>query len=179
MASAQQAKNHDAVSLLKADHRTVEELFSRFEKTRSDAQKRKLAEQICMELTLHTMIEEELFYPECQGEVDEDIVNEAYVEHDGAKMLIAEILAGSPDDRFYDAKVTVLSEEIKHHVKEEEKRDGMFAQAKKAGLDLDEIGERLMARKKELKEEFAQGGLPIPKTRSMKGVKVSIEHPLR
>lgn len=179
MASAQQAKNHDAVSLLKADHRTVEELFSRFEKTRSDAQKRKLAEQICMELTLHTMIEEELFYPECQGEVDEDIVNEAYVEHDGAKMLIAEILAGSPDDRFYDAKVTVLSEEIKHHVKEEEKRDGMFAQAKKAGLDLDEIGERLMARKKELKEEFAQDGLPTPKTRSMKGVKISIEHPLR
>src|SRR3546814_21108034 len=96
------------------------------------SQKRKLAEQICMELAIHTTIEEEIFYPESQPEVEEDIINEAYVEHDGAKMLMAEIMAGSPDDRFFDAKVMVLAEEIKHHVKEEEKRDGMFAQVKKA-----------------------------------------------
>jgi hypothetical protein len=178
MAPARQSKNQDAIALLKADHRTVEDLFSRFEKARGEAQKRKLAEQICMELSIHTMIEEEIFYPACEGEVDDHIINEAYVEHDGAKMLVAEILAGSPDDRFYDAKVTVLSEEIKHHVKEEEQRDGMFAQAKKADLDLMELGERLAARKQELKESFEEEGLPTPKVRSMSGAKVSIEHPL-
>ena len=179
MASAKQPKNSDAISLLKSDHRAVEDLFSRFEKAKSNEQKRKLAEQICMELSIHTMIEEEIFYPECQGEVEDKIMNEAYVEHDGAKMLIAEILAGSPDDRFYDAKVTVLSEEIKHHVKEEEQREGMFAQARKADLDLKDLGERLAARKKELKQAFAEEGLPAPKVRSMMGAKVSIEHPLR
>lgn len=178
MASARQSKNPDAITLLKADHRTVEELFGRFEKARADAQKRKIAEQICMELSIHTTIEEEIFYPACEGEVEEHLVNEAYVEHDGAKMLIAEILAGSTEDRFYDAKVTVLSEEIKHHVKEEEQRDGLFAQAKKAGLDMQDLGERLAARKKELKQSFAEEGLPMPKVRSMTGAKVSIEHPV-
>jgi hemerythrin superfamily protein len=177
-ARSRSTKNTDAVTLLKADHRAVEELFSRFEKTKSDAQKHKIAEQICMELSLHTMIEEEIFYPACEGEVDEDLSNEAYVEHDGAKMLIAEIMAGSPEDRFYDAKVMVLAEEIKHHVKEEEKRDGLFAQAKSAGLDLKELGQRLAERKKELKQTFAEEGLPTPMVRSMKGAKVSIAQPV-
>ncbi len=101
----------------------------------------KLAQEICTELMIHATIEEELFYPACKGEVDDDMMAEAYVEHDGAKVMIAEILASSPDDRFFDAKVTVLSEEIKHHVKEEEApSEGVFAQAKKAGLDMDDLG---------------------------------------
>lgn len=178
MATARQPKAQDAIALLKADHREVEELFAKFEKAKTGEQKRKLAEQICLELSVHTMIEEEIFYPACQDEIEEDTLNEAYVEHDGAKMLIAEILAGSPDDRFYDAKVTVLSEEIKHHVKEEEQRDGMFAQAKKADLDLAALGEQMAARKQELKDTFEEDGLPTPKVRSMSGAKVSIAQPL-
>jgi hemerythrin superfamily protein len=126
------ANGKDAVSLLTADHRKVEGLFEQFEKASGADRKRRLAQEICTELTIHTIIEEEIFYPACKGEVEDSTVFEAFVEHDGAKMLIAEIEAGSPDDQFYDAKVTVLSEEIKHHVREEEKRrDGMFAQAKK------------------------------------------------
>src|SRR3954463_16302707 len=121
-------KQMDAVALLKADHRKVEELFEKFESARGA--KQKIAEQICMELIIHTTIEEEIFYPACTGQVeDANLVQEAYVEHDSAKVLIAEILAGGPDDDFYDAKVKVLSEMIKHHVKEEEKRvEGLFAE---------------------------------------------------
>lgn len=172
------AKKTDAIALLKADHRLVEQLFARFEKTKAAGQKTKIAQQICMELAIHTAIEEEIFYPAGQGEIEDDILNEAYVEHDGAKMLIAEIMAGSPDDRFYDAKVSVLSEEIKHHVKEEEQRDGLFAQSKKAGLDLAALGQRMDARKKELKQAYTSGGLPTPKTRSLKGAKVSYDRPI-
>ncbi|WP_309644865.1 hemerythrin domain-containing protein, partial [Phenylobacterium sp.] len=131
----------DAVALLKADHRKVEELFAHFEAAKADGKKKALAEQICMELTIHTKIEEDIFYPACEGAVDEDLLKEAYVEHDGAKVLIAEIEAGGPDDAFYEAKVKVLSEMIEHHVKEEEQRvEGMFAQAKKAGLDMEDLG---------------------------------------
>ena len=172
------AKTADAIALLKADHRLVEQLFAQFEKSKSPSQKTKIARQICMELSIHATIEEEIFYPAVQGEVEDDILNEAYVEHDGAKMLIAEILAGSPEDRFYDAKVTVLSEEIKHHVKEEEQRDGMFAQAKAAGVDMKELGQHLAQRKTELKESFTKDGLPTPETRSLKGAKVNLGQPL-
>ena len=141
-------KAHDAVALLKADHRTVEELFAQFEKASGDGRKEKLARQICLELSVHAKIEEEIFYPACEGKVEEDLLKEAYVEHDGAKVLIAEIMAGGPDDEYYDAKVTVLQEQIEHHVEEEEKRmDGMFAQARKAGLDMDALGEELAAQK--------------------------------
>lgn len=171
------SKSVDAIALLKADHRAVEELFAKFEKSRSPDQKVKLAKQICLELSIHTTIEEEIFYPTTQDNVEEDIINEAYVEHDGAKMLIAEIMEGSPDERFYDAKVTVLSEEIKHHVKEEEQRDGLFAQAKKGGIDMQELGEQLAARKKELKASFTEDGVPPPKLRSMKGAKLGIIRP--
>ena len=164
------ANGKDAVSLLTADHRKVEGLFEQFEKASGADRKRRLAQEICTELTIHTIIEEEIFYPACKGEIEDDTVFEAFVEHDGAKMLIAEIEAGSPDDQFYDAKVTVLSEDIKHHVKEEEKRgDGMFAQAKKAGLDLEALGARLMERKKQLLEKFTSEGLPPPVTRTVRG----------
>jgi hypothetical protein len=159
----------DAITLLKQDHRTVEELFERFESTSGKSTKAKIAQQVCVELMVHATIEEEIFYPAIKDAVDEEIRNEAYVEHDGAKVLIAEILAGNPDDKFYDAKVKVLSEMIKHHVKEEEQRDGMFAQAKSGDVDLRELGAALAARKAELTDEFERNGLPPPQTRVMAG----------
>jgi len=150
-ASSRAPKTQDAVELLKADHRQVEDWFEEFEKTRSDSKKADLADKICTALKVHAMIEEEIFYPafiEATG--DEDMHHEAVVEHDGAKKLIAEIEASSPEDEYYDAKVTVLSEMIKHHVKEEEQRDGMFAEARKSDMDLVALGEQLAQRKDEL-----------------------------
>jgi hypothetical protein len=161
------SKKQDAIALLKADHRKVEDLFEKYESARS--KKADIAKQICMELTVHTIIEEEIFYPACrEAGVESDMMDEANVEHDGAKILIAELENGSPEDDYYDAKVKVLSEEIKHHVKEEEKRGGIFTEARKADLDLDALGEQLAARKKELMAEFESNGLPTPVTRTMK-----------
>lgn len=158
----------DAIALLKKDHRTVEQLFAEFEKAGGDGRKQKLAEQICLELSVHAQIEEEIFYPACEGKVDEDLLKESYIEHDGAKILIGEILAGEPADEFYDSKVTVLSEEIQHHVAEEEKRlEGLFAQAKEADLDMDALGEQLLARKEELTADFQANGVPAPKFTTM------------
>ncbi len=159
-----------AVALLKADHRKVEDLFAKFEAAKGKGKKRALAEQICMELTVHTKIEEDIFYPACEGKVEEDLLKEAYVEHDGAKVLIAEIEAGGPDDDFYDAKVKVLSEQIEHHVEEEEKRvEGMFAQAKKAGLDMDALGDQMAAEKAQLVATYKAGGLPKPDAHTLQG----------
>ena len=158
----------DAIALLKADHRTVEALFEKFEKASGDGRKRDIAQRICLELTIHAQIEEEIFYPACEGKIEEDLLKEAYVEHDGAKVLIAEIEAGGPDDDYYDAKVKVLSEQIEHHVEEEEKRmAGMFSQARKAGLDMDALGEQLAARKQELTAEYEATGVPPPKLTTM------------
>jgi hypothetical protein len=166
-------KPQDAIALLKADHRKVEGLFEYFESASGDGKKRKIAEQICMELSVHTKIEEEIFYPACMGKVAEDDLNEAYVEHDGAKTLIAEIEAGGPDDSFYDAKVKVLSEMIEHHVGEEEQRsEGIFAQAKKGGVDMDAIGAELAARKQALTAEYKAGGTPKPETTTFTEVTV-------
>ena len=109
-----------AIKLLKADHRAVEELFEEFEGAKKPADKRSIAREICLELTIHTMIEEEIFYPAIKDAIDNELYGEAHVEHDGAKVLIAEILGVEPSDEFYDARVKVLSEMIKHHVKEEE-----------------------------------------------------------
>ena len=152
---ATRQRKMDAVALLKADHRKVEELFESFEKAHDSARKEKLAKQICMELTIHSMIEEEIFYPACTGQVgDEDLIEEAYVEHDGAKVLISELTNSSPDDEFFDAKVKVLSEMIKHHVNEEEKRDGLFAKSRQSEMDLEALGEQLAARKAELMNDI-------------------------
>ena len=154
----------DAVALLNEDHRTVEDLFEKFEKASGEGRKQKLAEQICLELSVHAMIEEEIFYPACEGKVEEDLIKEAYVEHDGAKILIAQIQDGDgQSDEFFDAKVKVLQEQIEHHVEEEEQRmEGMFAQARKAGLDMDALGEQLAARKEELMTTFKATGVPKP-----------------
>ena len=165
--------NKDAIALLKADHRAVEELFEKFEKAGGYERKRKLAEEICLELSVHAQIEEEIFYPACEGKVDEDLLKESFVEHDGAKVLIAEIVGGSPDDEFYDAKVKVLQEEIEHHVQEEEKRlEGLFAQARKADLDMEALGQELAARKGQLTEEFKATGIPTPRLTTMEEVSV-------
>jgi hypothetical protein len=163
----------DAIALLKADHRKVEELFEKFESAKGDGAKRKIALQICTELTVHTAIEEEIFYPACEGKIEEDLIKEAYVEHDGAKLLMAEIEAGGPDDEYYDAKVKVLQEQIEHHVKEEEQMlKGMFSQARRAGLDMDALGEQLAARKQELMATYKKEGLPMPETTTMNEVAV-------
>ena len=163
-----EANTKDAVALLKEDHRKVENLFGQFEKASGDGRKQKIATQICTELTVHAEIEEEIFYPACEGHVEEDLLKEAYVEHDGAKILIAEIMAGEPSDEFYDAKVKVLQEQIEHHVEEEEKRlEGLFSQARKAGLDMDALGAQLAVRKQELLADIEANGLPAPKLTTM------------
>lgn len=159
----------DAIMLLKADHRKVEELFAQFEKAGGSAAKRKIAQEICVELKIHTMIEEEIFYPAFRGRIDDDLLDEAYVEHDGAKVLVNDIAAGSPEDDFYDAKVMVLSEEIKHHVHEEEMPSkGMFAQCRKTDVDLVVLRDAMLARKQELMAEAkAGGGLPPAQPRAV------------
>ena len=160
----------DAIAMLKADHRKVEEIFEAFEKARGQDRKQALAEQACLELKVHTIIEEEIFYPACRGEIDDADLNEAYVEHDAAKVLINEIEKGGPDEAFYDAKVKVLSEMIEHHVEEEEKRsEGMFSQARAAGLDMDDLADRMRARRETAMAEL-KGHPEIPaETRTFEG----------
>ena len=151
----------DAIALLKADHRTVEELFAKFENASGDGRKQAIAEQICNELKIHTMIEEEIFYPALEGKIEEDMLAEAYVEHDGAKVLVNDIMAGGPVEQYYEAKVTVLQEEIEHHVKEEEApSEGMFSQARDTDVDLVALRDRMLARKEELKALAESEGLP-------------------
>jgi hemerythrin superfamily protein len=147
-------KNLDAIAMLKADHRQVEEWFAQFDKTHSEPKKQQLANNICDALTVHTTIEEEIFYPAfIEATADKDTHHEAVVEHAAAKTLIAEIQGMAAGDDYFDAKVTVLSEMIKHHVKEEEQPGGMFAEARKSKMDLQLLGEQLSARKKELQAE--------------------------
>jgi hemerythrin-like domain-containing protein len=151
----------DATRLLTEDHRKVEELFEQFEKASGDGRKEKIARQICTELKVHTMIEEEIFYPALRGKIEDDDLDEAYVEHDGAKMLINEIEAGGPDDDFYEAKVKVLMEQVEHHVEEEEKsRGNLFQQARASGVDLEALGRQMAARKEELMKFADAEGLP-------------------
>jgi len=151
----------DAVTLLKNDHRQVEDWFEQFEKARSPDKKADLANRICTALKVHTQIEEEIFYPAfIEATDDKSLHHEAIVEHSGAKKLIKEIEAAGPEDDYFDAKVKVLSEMIKHHVKEEEQRGGMFSEAKKADMDLAGLGQQLKARKDELMAHQAQPGRP-------------------
>lgn len=151
----------DAIALLKADHRKVEQLFAAFESAKGDGRKEKLAREICTELKIHTMLEEEIYYPALRGKIEDDLLDEAYVEHDSAKVLINDIEAGGPDDDFYEAKVKVLSEEIEHHVKEEEQpAEGMFAQSRKTDVDLVAMRDFMLARKEELLLQAERDGLP-------------------
>lgn len=163
----------DAIMMLKADHRKVENLFEQFEKATSASRKQSLAHQICIELKVHTMIEEEIFYPAFRGKIEDDTLDEAQVEHDGAKVLVNDIEAGSPDDDYYDAKVKVLSEEVKHHVHEEEMPSkGMFAQCRNTDVDLVALRDAMMARKAELMAAAKSEGLPAAQPRAVNLVAV-------
>lgn len=140
----------DAVTLLRADHKAVTALFEKILKMRGDTPAKKaLQEKICNELTVHTEIEEEIFYPAARAAIkDDDMLDEAQVEHNGAKELIANLRGLQPGQDMYDAKVKVLSEYIKHHVKEEQNE--MFPKVKKTKLDLKALGAQMLARKQEL-----------------------------
>jgi hemerythrin-like domain-containing protein len=142
----------DALALLREDHAKVSKMFEQYDKLgdRAAAKKEQLARTICAELKVHTQVEEEIFYPAVEAVLpkEKDLLDEAEVEHDGAKKLIAELDAMKPGDDLFDAKVTVLGEYVKHHVKEEQNE--MFPKVRKAKLDLRELGMRLAFRKAEL-----------------------------
>lgn len=151
---ARAARGRDAIALLKAEHRQVETWFAQFEDTESAPEKQKLATQICQAIRLHTQIEDEVFYPACRDAgISEDMMDEADVEHDMVRKLVAEVEAGKPGDDHWEARVKVLSELVEHHVKEEEQRDGIFAAAKKADMDLISLAQRMAARKSELAKQ--------------------------
>lgn len=146
-------KTQDALELLDADHRVVRQLFQDYRGLAAndapEARRKALAEQICMELTIHAKLEEELFYPLVRDAIrDDDLMDEAEVEHAAARDLMVQILSMDPHEELYDAKVTVLGEYIEHHVREE--REEMFPKARRSGLDLQRLGERLRERKREL-----------------------------
>jgi hemerythrin superfamily protein len=161
---ARSKQTNDAIAILKADHRQVEEWFEQFEKARDQESQQELATKICSALKIHTTIEEEIFYPAfLEASDDVDIHHEAEIEHEGAKNLITKIEACSPDDDYFAPSVKVLSEMIKHHVKEEEKPGGLFAVAREAKMDLVALGEELAARKAELESgENDETDMPPP-----------------
>ena len=151
----------DAIALLKHDHREVEDLFKKFQNASGADRKWQIAQQICNELKIHSMIEEVIFYPTFDGQIDDDLYLEAYVEPAGAKVLINDIMASGGEGEFFEAKVTVLCEEIQHHVQEEEKPgEGFFAQARATGIDMVELRDRMMVRKEELMAQAESEGLP-------------------
>jgi hemerythrin superfamily protein len=149
---ATESQPSDAISLLMEDHEHVKDLFEQFEGLgdRAMVSKKKLVDEICNELTKHTMIEEELFYPAVRslGKEFEDTMDEAIVEHASAKQLIAQLLSMDAGDDLYDAKVTVLSEQIDHHVEEEENE--LFPKVRKSRLDLVALGQQMEERKQQI-----------------------------
>ena len=146
-------KPQEATALLRADHKMVSMLFEQYESARSRPKKKALATQICTELTVHAQIEEEIFYPAVRAAIDdEDLLDEAEIEHATAKDLIAQIEEMDASEDKYAARVIVLGEYIDHHVKEEQEE--MFPKAMKAKLDMEALGEAIMARKEELKAEL-------------------------
>jgi hemerythrin superfamily protein len=146
----------DALALLRQDHQLVQGLFDQFEKTRSEDRKQSIAQQICQELTVHAQIEEEIFYPAAREAIrDQDLLDEATVEHASAKDLIAQIESAGAGSELFDAKVKVLGEYVKHHVKEEQNE--LFPKVRKTKLDLKELGQRLQERKMELMGDASPG----------------------
>ena len=154
--STRSTRAQDAIAMLTADHKRVKTLFSEFDKLKeegSDEEKSAIVEQICNELKIHAELEEEIFYPVVREAIDDsDLMDEAIVEHAGAKELIAQLEEASPEDDLYDAKVTVLGEQIDHHVKEEE--GDMFPKARKAKVDTEALGERMLKRRMALMQEM-------------------------
>jgi hemerythrin superfamily protein len=144
----------EAIALLENDHQEVQQMFKEFEELsdRSKVSKKRLADQICQALTIHTELEEKIFYPAVRSAIkDDDLMDEALVEHAGAKDLIAQIMAIDPGDELYDAKVKVLSEQVIHHIQEEERE--MFPQVRRSKLDLNALGEELAQMKAQLSEQ--------------------------
>jgi hemerythrin superfamily protein len=156
----------DAIALLTADHKRVKKMFKQFDKMKEDgasADKQALAQQICAELTLHAEVEEQIFYPATREAIDDDdMLNEAEVEHASAKDLIAQIESGDPSDPLWDAKVSVLGEYVDHHVQEEEEE--MFKKARKAKMDLEALGQQIAAMKqsRDGAQALAPASAPIP-----------------
>jgi hemerythrin superfamily protein len=147
--AASSSSGQDAIALLRADHKRVSELYAQYESTRSTAKKKSLVASICLELSVHARVEEEIFYPAVKAALkDKELVPEAQVEHASLKELIAQVKDQEPDGEMFDAKIKVMSEYTKHHVKEEQNE--MFPKAKKTRLDMQELGARIAARKEEL-----------------------------
>ena len=156
--SSKSGGKSDAISMLLADHKKVKKLFKDFDKLKESGaadDKQEIVMEICNELSIHAQLEEEIFYPAVRLAIDDDdLMDEAIIEHAGAKELIAQLEASDPSQPFYDAKVTVLGEEIDHHVEEEETE--MFVKVKKSKLDLAELGEEMALRKEALMAEMEQ-----------------------
>lgn len=146
-----------AIKLLKQDHRIFDRLFKEFENEKTPRKRKvEIAQELCLRITVHSKIEEEIFYPAIKGTVDEDEIDEAVVEHHAADDLIRELEEMDGSEDLYDAKVHVLGEQIRHHVEEEETE--MFEEAMQAGLDLDKVGQRLKSRQDELLREVVSKG---------------------
>jgi hemerythrin superfamily protein len=155
----------DAIEMLKTDHKQVKALFKEFEEIHqdeeNDGRKSEIVKQICAALTIHAQIEEEIFYPAVRDVIDDDdLMDEAEVEHAEAKALITQLEAMDTEDDYYDAKVTVLGEQVDHHITEEEKE--MFPQIQKAKMDTLTLGRIMLKRKEELEDELGifEGGNP-------------------
>lgn len=158
-----QKESRDALQMLADDHRTVEALFEKYDNARGEAAQQKIVQQICQELTIHAMVEEQLFYPAIREAVDDDMMDEAQVEHDSAKTLILSLQQGTPSDAYHDAKVSVLKEQVEHHVYEEERQRGsIFAKVRKAEIDLVALGGQMAELKQRLLAQAKAEGLPRP-----------------
>jgi hemerythrin-like domain-containing protein len=146
-----------ALELLRADHQKVRNLFLEFDSLRGlddeDERRAELVDEICYELTLHMMVEEEIFYPVLRSAIeDDDLMDEADVEHAGARELISQLEVMYPGDDHFNATVTVLGEEVGHHIDKEEGE--LFEAARRAGIDLAQLGEQLARRRAELEEDL-------------------------
>lgn len=152
--SEKQTEHKEATAILRADHKLVSKLFADFEKAESSEEKKALADEICTELTIHAQVEEEIFYPAVKEALgDTELVPEAIVEHATLKNLIADVQADGLDEEMFDARIKVMSEYVKHHVKEEEEE--MFPEARKSkDLDMAELGAQILQRKEELMVEM-------------------------
>ena len=156
------ATSQDAIALLKSDHKEAKELFDEYEKKKdhaSDEQKMDIAREVCGALLIHMEIEEKIFYPRVRPKIDDnDLMNEAEVEHEGAKDLIRQIGELKPSDPMFDAKIKVLGEQIEHHVEEEE--TDMFPKVRRSGIDLDALGAELLAAKNQMRVEHGLPAVP-------------------
>lgn len=164
--AASSSSGPDAIALLRADHKKVSDLYAQYESSRSTAKKKALVATICLELSVHAKVEEEIFYPAVKAALkDKEMIPEAQVEHATLKELIAQVKDKEPDGEMFDAKIKVMSEYTKHHVKEEQNE--MFPKAKASRLDMQELGARIAARKEELMADPSQLEAPAMQDRSM------------